>query len=1111
MASSPTKAHRVPPNGDKGQNIQVFVRCRPLNDTEKAQRSYSVVDTPNSKEITIKEKATSSLTKTFQFDKVFGIKSKQLEVYRSVVEPLIGQVMQGYNCTVFAYGQTGTGKTFTMEGGDGRDDPNMTWENDPTAGIIPRALAQLFDELRMQQDAEFSVRVSFLELYNEDIFDLLSATDDLTKLRLYEDSARKGSVIIQGLEEVQVQGKKEVYNILERGSKKRQTAATLMNAHSSRSHTIFTVTVHMKESNGVDGEEVLRIGKLNLVDLAGSENVGRSGAVDKRAREAGNINQSLLTLGRVITCLVERTPHIPYRESKLTRLLQDSLGGRTKTSIIATVSPAGINLEETLSTLDYAHRAKNITNKPEVNQRMSKKAVLKEYTEEIERLRKDLMASREKNGVFLEHSNYQSMIAKSEATEQELAEKLGQLKALEEEMAKKEQMFEEVSAELEVKTEELEATTEKLAETEHSLECTRTVLHKTAVEKEEQKHLVEKHQETEVKLGGQAKKLLEVAEVTTKEGAFLHDKLDRIKGVEQKNKEAKLDFKEVFSANIDELVEVMENHTTEQTYSCATLRSKLKDQLEARINNLTSLSNQVEELASGQVEVLVEMEKKRGEMAEEEEQFIAQQAAEVQKVIQEERQASEEFKNIKMRPLLEQVASIVKTQVEELEKLREVVERDVVGLVTKVEAWSQETVSSLTHIKSEVEKYASSNEQRMEKVQAKNKEIIDSEASVKALLGALVEGYGKHAAQVAGSTNAIEEETREDLKEAKELVDCSGKVVVKVEEKKRLVQEEINQEKDRISMYVHERTKSCKSNNESVLEKGERLGELTEAQVEATKVRWAAHQESYSERAATHTLRLEEKVADFNKVAKEGEDKLKASGGQLEKTVEEVKDVEEAAVRRLATEVETVGEKCTTTMDSLQSRLNLERDTVVSFVTEVLQDDQPSGLTPQRAERSFPRYLEATSPHQRILHRFRSQAEAAVVAARLPLEDSDTEDSALSSNALSRESSDGDIKIKRASPQDGVARHSSTEGSKSRAESQSSSRSSSRQNSSHDMRVARSSVTSDIGSEINDQENQDPNFRKPAATSQSKRPTGLRKPEVRVRSKTRLGSQNSVN
>merc|ERR1712025_836783 len=201
---------------------------------------------------------------------------------------------------------------------------------------------------------------------------------------------------------------------------------TLMNANSSRSHTVFTVTVHIKEA--MLEEEVLRIGKLNLVDLAGSENVGRSGAKDGRAREAGNINQSLLTLGRVITNLVERAPHIPYRESKLTRLLQDSLGGRTKPSIIATISPAGINLEETLSTLDYAHRAKNICNKPEVNQKLSKKAVLKEYTEEIERLRKDLMASREKNGVFLANENYQEMINQIEIQSQEITEKIGAIK-----------------------------------------------------------------------------------------------------------------------------------------------------------------------------------------------------------------------------------------------------------------------------------------------------------------------------------------------------------------------------------------------------------------------------------------------------------------------------------------------------------------------------------------------------------------------------------------------------------------------------------------------------------------------------------------------------------
>ena len=203
-----------------------------------------------------------------------------------------------------------------------------------------------------------------MELYNEELFDLLSPVDDTNKLRLYEDSTHRGSCIVQGLAEVTVYNKEDVYSVLERGQSKRQTASTLLNAHSSRSHSVFLVTAYIKEkSMEVGHEELVKVGKLNLVDLAGSENIGRSGAVDKRAREAGSINQSLLTLGRVITGLVDHSPHIPYRESKLTRLLQDSLGGRTKTSIIATISPALVNIEESLSTLDYAHRAKNIMNR----------------------------------------------------------------------------------------------------------------------------------------------------------------------------------------------------------------------------------------------------------------------------------------------------------------------------------------------------------------------------------------------------------------------------------------------------------------------------------------------------------------------------------------------------------------------------------------------------------------------------------------------------------------------------------------------------------------------------------------------------------------------------
>lgn len=242
-------------------------------------------------------------------------------------------------------------------------------------GIVPRALNHLFDELRMME-VEYAMRVSYLELYNEELCDLLS-TDDTSKIRIFDDASKKGSVIVHGLEEIPVRNKDDVYKLLAKGQERRKTAATLMNAQSSRSHTVFSILVHIKENNP-DGEEMLKIGKLNLVDLAGSENISKAGNEKGiRTRETVNINQSLLTLGRVITALVERTPHIPYRESKLTRLLQESLGGRTKTSIIATISPGHKDIEETLSTLDYAHRAKNIQNKPEINQRLTKKAMLK--------------------------------------------------------------------------------------------------------------------------------------------------------------------------------------------------------------------------------------------------------------------------------------------------------------------------------------------------------------------------------------------------------------------------------------------------------------------------------------------------------------------------------------------------------------------------------------------------------------------------------------------------------------------------------------------------------------------------------------------------------------
>ncbi|CED82794.1 Kinesin-like protein [Phaffia rhodozyma] len=405
-------------------NIEVVVRCRGRSAKEIAEKSPIVVTTtPSAPTVVLETTAPSTLLtaisssstilsspkRTYSFDKVFGPEADQEEVYREVVQEAVDEVLAGYNCTIFAYGQTGTGKTHTMQG-DLAINPDNTVSYE--AGIIPRTLHSLFHYLDSNPLTEYSVKISYVELYNEEIRDLLthgtspaapfgggSNTAGTGGLKIFDDQKGKG-VLIQGVEERGIESAKGGLNLLKIGSERRETGETLMNKASSRSHSIFTITVHLKETSSATGEELLKVGKFNLVDLAGSENVGRSGAEGDRAAEAGMINRSLLTLGRVINALVDKSRHVPYRESKLTRLLQDSLGGRTKTRIVATISPSRSNLEETISTLDYAMRATRIMNRPEANQRMTKNSLIRDYVLEIERLKADLMASREKNGVY---------------------------------------------------------------------------------------------------------------------------------------------------------------------------------------------------------------------------------------------------------------------------------------------------------------------------------------------------------------------------------------------------------------------------------------------------------------------------------------------------------------------------------------------------------------------------------------------------------------------------------------------------------------------------------------------------------------------------------------
>lgn len=406
-------------------NVQVLLRCRPLGEDDQRSNVPMVVTcNEHRREVSVSQNlANRQVDKVFTFDKVFGPKAQQRSIYDQAISPIVDEVLEGFNCTVFAYGQTGTGKTYTMEGGM----RNKSGELPAEAGVIPRAVRQIFDTLE-GQNADYSMKVTFLELYNEEITDLLAPEDcsrsfgETTKktVSLMEDG--KGCVLLRGLEEEAVYSANEIHNLLERGAVKRRTADTLLNKRSSRSHSVFTITVYVKEAT-VGGEELIKCGKLNLVDLAGSENISRSGSRESRAREAGEINKSLLTLGRVINALVEHSVHVPYRDSKLTRLLRDSLGGKTKTCIIATISPSAHCLEETLSTLDYAHRAKNIKNKPEANQKVSKVVLLKDLHMEIDKMRQDIRAAREKNGVYIPHERF----TQDEADKKAKSEKIEQL------------------------------------------------------------------------------------------------------------------------------------------------------------------------------------------------------------------------------------------------------------------------------------------------------------------------------------------------------------------------------------------------------------------------------------------------------------------------------------------------------------------------------------------------------------------------------------------------------------------------------------------------------------------------------------------------------------
>ncbi|KAK1404707.1 kinesin-like protein KIN-5C [Heracleum sosnowskyi] len=519
---------------EKGVNVQVLLRCRPFSGDELRNNAPQVVTCNDfQREVAVSQNiAGKQIDRVFTFDRVFGPAARQRDLYEQAVIPIVNEVLEGFNCTIFAYGQTGTGKTYTMEGECKRSKSGPNGELPQEAGVIPRAVQQIFDALE-GQNAEYSVKVTFLELYNEEITDLL-APEELSRipvedkqkkqLPLMEDG--KGGVLVRGLEEEIVTSASEIFTLLERGSAKRRTAETLLNKQSSRSHSLFSITIHIKEATP-EGEELIKCGKLNLVDLAGSENISRSGAREGRAREAGEINKSLLTLGRVINALVEHLGHIPYRDSKLTRLLRDSLGGKTKTCIIATVSPAVHCLEETLSTLDYAHRAKNIRNKPEVNQKMMKSTLIKDLYGEIDRLKAEVYAAREKNGVYMPKERYYQ----EESERKAMADQIEQMGVTIENHQKQ---FEELRAKFDAEVLKCSELSIKLDATEKNLDQTSKLLANTEEEVKrcqyslsERDFIISEQKKAENALAHQACVLRADLEKSLKDNASLFSKIGR--------------------------------------------------------------------------------------------------------------------------------------------------------------------------------------------------------------------------------------------------------------------------------------------------------------------------------------------------------------------------------------------------------------------------------------------------------------------------------------------------------------------------------------------------------------------------------------------------------
>nr|CAD1844496.1 unnamed protein product [Ananas comosus var. bracteatus] len=399
-------------------NIRVFCRCRPLSKEETSAGYKAVVDFDGARDGDIGIITGGSTKKTFRFDRVYTPKDDQGKsgVYADA-SPLVTSVLDGYNVCIFAYGQTGTGKTFTMEG------------TEKNRGVNYRTLEELFQIARERKETvTYDISVSVLEVYNEQIRDLLATSPSSKKLEVKQ--AAEGFHHVPGIVEAKVESIKQVWDVLQAGSNARAVGSNNVNEHSSRSHCMLCIMV--KAKNLMNGE--CTKSKLWLVDLAGSERLAKTEVQGERLKEAQNINKSLSALGDVISALANKSSHVPYRNSKLTHLLQDSLGGDSKTLMFVQISPSENDVGETLSSLNFSSRVRGIELGPAKKQvdtgELQKMKQMLDKAKQDTRTKDETMRKLEENCQNLEskirgkEQNYKNLLEKNKELESQLQSKM---------------------------------------------------------------------------------------------------------------------------------------------------------------------------------------------------------------------------------------------------------------------------------------------------------------------------------------------------------------------------------------------------------------------------------------------------------------------------------------------------------------------------------------------------------------------------------------------------------------------------------------------------------------------------------------------------------------